>query len=166
MIALILTAWTVPVGAAENPTRLKVGHPAYCLAVSPDGKVIAVGGPDGKVSRDLFESLAQHGKVSLLDAETGKVRQTITTDGPVLAIAFSPDGKRLVAGTLVREPLVPEGKKGTVFPGVWDAETGKEVLELDGHRDMVKGAAYLPGGKRLVTASRDRTARVWDAASG
>ena len=37
---------------------------------------------------------------------------------------------------------------------------------LRGHTDAVRGAAFSPDGKRVVTASTDGTAQVWDAATG
>ena len=37
---------------------------------------------------------------------------------------------------------------------------------LSGHTDWVNSAAYSPDGKHIVTASDDRTARIWDAATG
>jgi len=37
---------------------------------------------------------------------------------------------------------------------------------LSGHADLVCSAAYSPDGKRIVTTSRDRTVRVWDARTG
>jgi hypothetical protein len=37
---------------------------------------------------------------------------------------------------------------------------------LSGHADRVYSAAYSPDGKRALTASRDKTARIWDASSG
>jgi WD40 repeat protein len=39
-------------------------------------------------------------------------------------------------------------------------------LVLAGHSDYVEGGAFLPGGRRIVTVSRDRTTRLWDAESG
>jgi WD40 repeat protein len=39
-------------------------------------------------------------------------------------------------------------------------------MVLVGHNDSVTAANYSPDGKRIVTSSNDRTARVWDAASG
>jgi eukaryotic-like serine/threonine-protein kinase len=37
---------------------------------------------------------------------------------------------------------------------------------LSGHDDIVTSAAYSPDGTRIVTASRDKTARIWDSRTG
>ncbi|MHC4199714.1 MAG: WD40 repeat domain-containing serine/threonine protein kinase, partial [Planctomycetota bacterium] len=44
--------------------------------------------------------------------------------------------------------------------------THPEVLTLKGHAGSVYSVAFSPDGKRLVTGSRDTTAKVWDAATG
>jgi uncharacterized protein (TIGR03067 family) len=41
-----------------------------------------------------------------------------------------------------------------------------ERVTCIGHTNLVTGAAYSPDGKRLATSSRDKTVRVWDAATG
>jgi TPR repeat protein len=46
---------------------------------------------------------------------------------------------------------------------VWDARSGLELAVLAGHTDSVYTAVYAPDGGRIVTASEDRTARIWDA---
>ena len=37
---------------------------------------------------------------------------------------------------------------------------------LRGHSFSVESAAFSPDGSRIVTASSDNTARIWDAATG
>src|SRR5262249_21625549 len=78
-------------------------------------------------------------------------------DWPVLAVTFSPDGRRLAVASGV-------GLKGEIT--VWDAEAGKELLVFRGHTRDVEGLAYSPDGRRLASAGLDKTVKVWDAATG
>jgi WD40 repeat protein len=45
---------------------------------------------------------------------------------------------------------------------LWDAASGRAVASLAGHSGWVSSAAFSPDGGRIVTASWDNTARVWD----
>ena len=64
------------------------------------------------------------------------------------------------------EARAPVRGAGSARLRLWDAATGKEIAVLRGHDDQVRRAAFSRDGKRVVTASHDRTARVWDAATG
>jgi WD40 repeat protein len=80
--------------------------------------------------------------------------ETLTLKGHterVLSVAFSPDGKRIVSGSLDKRVKV------------WDADKGVETLTLKGHTDGVMSVAFSPDGKRLVSGSWDHTVKVWDA---
>ncbi len=44
--------------------------------------------------------------------------------------------------------------------------TDMQVLALSGPADGVRSVAFSPEGRKVVTASRDGTARIWDLASG
>ena len=71
------------------------------------------------------------------------------------ALAFAPDGKRLVACS--GSDKVARG---------WEVESGKEVLTLTGHTSGVQCLTYARDGRHVVTGSNDRTVKVWDARTG
>jgi WD40 repeat protein len=48
---------------------------------------------------------------------------------------------------------------------LWDAASGKPVAFLV-HQDIVENAAFSPDGARILTASDDKTAKLWDVGSG
>ncbi len=68
---------------------------------------------------------------------------------------------------------LPDAAAGTTWPYVPEAELQldgalrdlREQLVL-GHANRVRSAAFSPDGTRIVTAALDKTARIWDAATG
>jgi hypothetical protein len=74
--------------------------------------------------------------------------------GPVVAVTFSLEGKRVLTGSWDNTARL------------WDAATGAAVATLEGHRAPVCAVAFSPDGKRVLTGSADKTARLWDAATG
>ncbi len=78
----------------------------------------------------------------------------LTYAAGVNALAYSPDGRRIVVGL----------SDGTVH--VHDMDADQKLAQFVAHPGGVSGVAVLPDGKRLVTAGADGTACVWDAAAG
>ena len=60
-------------------------------------------------------------------------------------------------------PLMPAVPPPPPAPPVRKAGSGQELCKLEGHTESVYGVAFSPDGKRIVTGSGDKTARVWDA---
>ncbi len=118
----------------------------FSAAFSPNGTRIATASRD-KTAR-------------LWDAATGKQVAVLRGhDDAVWRAAFSPDGTRVVTASA----------DGTAR--IWDAATGAEIAVLRGNdsqtssvglTDTVYSAAFSPDGTRVVTASQDAAARLWD----
>jgi WD40 repeat protein len=72
----------------------------------------------------------------------------------VSSVAFSPDGKTIVSGSLDQTVRV------------WNAATGVEQHNMTGHEGAVLSVAFSPNGKTIVSGSSDQTVRVWNAATG
>ncbi|HWO26389.1 MAG TPA: WD40 repeat domain-containing protein, partial [Kofleriaceae bacterium] len=94
------------------------------------------------------------GNVALVDTAAGTLHATWQADpARAEAIAFDPAGARIVTA----------GRSGQAV--VWSLE-GKELARLVGHTDAIWHAVFDATGERVITASLDKTARVWDAQSG
>jgi hypothetical protein len=92
--------------------------------------------------------------VRLWDAETGSEVVSINGNGERMAARFSRDGEHAVIAL------------GDATVVLMDIGSREIVATFKGHEKRVNLAILSPDGKRLLTASDDQTARVWDARVG
>jgi WD40 repeat protein len=124
--------------------RFERDFAARGIAVSPDGRTLAIGHSDGAV--DLFDTLTlrRRGIVGALD-------------GAAISIDFSPDGGLLAV----------TGIGGRIT--LWNARTLAPAGELEGVSADSPALAFSPDGRLLAAAEADpagpllpRPLRVWD----
>jgi WD40 repeat protein/Tfp pilus assembly protein PilF/predicted Ser/Thr protein kinase len=98
------------------------------------------------------------------DAQTGQpvtppVKLSVRAD----RVVFSRDGRHAL--TTYSDPQKIDGNARRCQ--VWDVATSQPVSATPfEHADAIWSAAFSADGARVVTASRDHTARVWDTLSG
>jgi WD40 repeat protein len=114
------------------------------VAFSPDGSILAV---------------AYFGQpIKLFDVASGQVMRTLDDHAGVHvhSIDFSPDGKILAFGGHLNGEVT-----------LWDVENG-HIVRTFAHdsRSSFHGLAFSPDGRLLASAATERTAKVWDVASG
>lgn len=139
-----LLCWNAADGKLAR--RIKnVGERSYAIAVSPDGKHLAIaGGSPGKL-----------GEVRIFDFASGNlVAVCARSTDVVLDVAYSPDGTRLATG----------GADGLIR--ILESATGKEIRTIASHADWVNAIAWSDDGKRLASVSRDKSAKVYTAETG
>jgi WD40 repeat protein/tRNA A-37 threonylcarbamoyl transferase component Bud32 len=130
-----------------------LSHPARvnAVAVSPDGSKILTGTGDPGSSA---------GAAWLWDRATRRlVHPPLAHPGPVWAVAFSPDGHRILTGS-------SDAATGQGAVRLWDTSTGTPLGTPWPHRRAVRAVAFSPDGQEVLSGSEDRSARLWDAATG
>ena len=101
-------------------------------------------------SEDCIVTTATDGVVRIWDIKTSDTRYENSHSAP---------GTKVVVDPARRNSAVTVGRDGTI--DVWDLETGAKVLVLKGHVNAIFDASFSSTGEYLVTASRDKTARIW-----
>ena len=132
----------------ENINQLK--GELVTIARQPKRDNVLVGGEEGVPRLYLM-----HRPRSLVIGDTSTlIREFEKQDGPVVSVAFSPDGQLIGVGSSAEEVRL------------YKTKTGERVANLKGHQGGIYSVVFAPGGERLATAGFDGTVRIYDVKSG
>jgi WD40 repeat protein len=154
------------------------------LAFSPDGKLVAGSGGVYRTRRGV--NVTDDTVVQLWDTATGKKLRRLSMKAaasdlcPVDAIAFSPDGKKLIASGRSQSPdfladskvcvyevptLKPITRLSAAFSDFSKDASAPSTLRLD-RPDVIPRIVFSPDGKMLAMNRAQKTIPVWEAATG
>ncbi|MHC4496198.1 MAG: WD40 domain-containing protein, partial [Planctomycetota bacterium] len=127
-------------------TRSIEGYPApiICLALSPEGNVLAAGSENGIIrlwdAANNWTSVFLRGEPN--DFETGKTKFT--------AITWSPDGTFLASGDSMCKIRI------------WDLKSRRPLRSFSAQCGSISSLAWSADGRMLICGGADGTAWVWD----
>ncbi|MFG1921945.1 WD40 repeat domain-containing serine/threonine protein kinase [Cryptosporangium sp. NPDC048952] len=148
--------------------------------------VLVAGGVGVAVWTNSDGSVAGGPRAGASASAGGSATVTLAGAEPVDAVAFSPDGARLVAGNSVWDSatgkrignswasgetksvafdadgarMATGGRDGAIL--LRSAGTGKVIRRMGVADDWVRSVAFAPNGRWLAAASDDGSARIWD----
>jgi len=114
---------------------INTGVAVGAMALSPNGRLLAVAGYDGIIR--IYDT-ASHAQVAALHGN----------EGHIWSMAFSPDGSALAAGSNVLQ--------------WWDVTTGKLIADEDSPGQTVTDVAFSPDGTILAAGGYEMVG-LWDA---
>ena len=137
-----LILWNTRTGERICPAYKGHQGTINAVAFSQDGRSVA--------------SAAYDGTLSLLDSLECRSRSVeLDTNGFILSMAYSPNGKVICIGL----------NDNTLH--LLNVDTGKPIgLPLQGHEGHVTAVAFSKDGKKVISGSDDRTIRIWDVETG
>jgi WD40 repeat protein len=130
--------WDVATGHPIGPA-LELSGAVHAAAFSPDGKTFATG---------TFQ-------LALWETETGRKLWTAPVSEVTEQLAFSPDGRHLLARHL-----------GQNSARLYDARTGDPSSPHLRHPKPLNQSVFSPDGRFILTCSYGGPSRLWDAATG
>lgn len=118
------------------------------VAFSPDGRFVVAGGHGGEAP-----------SIRLWEASTGKrlrsfseVRGPVSSAGKVSSVAFSPNGRLILAASDDHSVKL------------WDAASGQKVRSFRGRTLPIASVAFSPDGRLALVG--DEKVHLWETASG
>ena len=142
--------WTT---AEQREKVLPVNGSVAGIEFSPDGEQLAIA--ENPVPDNPSSAEERPGQIRLWQIN-GEASKTITVQGSISSISFSPDGKLMASAYMLQETA--EGSKVTV----WDLNTGNELITFHAHDDRITTIHFSPDSQIIASASWDNTVKLWN----
>ena len=142
-----IRVWDTSTGEVVRVLRGQIGTgnegKIYAAALSPDDRLLAVGGYPSRWG------------IRLIDFQAGEVIALLKGHNNVISgLAFSPDGNKLISGSSDKTARI------------WNVRTQRTIHLLKGHKESIYAVAFSPDGRLAVTGSFDETLKLWNSKSG
>jgi len=138
----IVKSWQVMEGGlVKSEQTFSALQSIYCGAISPDGRIIALGGSNNNVELRIVAN--------------GQLWYTLGRHiGSVLSIAFSPNGQLIASGSEYDDIKI------------WQIKDGKLLHSLKGHQGFLglgwtSSLVFSPDGQFLISGGADGKIRIW-----
>ncbi|MFO1505893.1 MAG: WD40 repeat domain-containing serine/threonine-protein kinase [Lysobacterales bacterium] len=129
---------------------LTLGTDVFGIALSPDGKLVAVGDGDSKMR--LFDTADGRQRWITPPADLPHVFRSV-----LVSLQFTPDGKRILGhgfwGGAALELVSPIGE----FEVLFDTATGKQLLPSEAQFPRYYDAVFSPDGDYAIVQGKDET---------
>jgi WD40 repeat protein len=135
-----LLVWDLGKGQVVRTIRRPLGS-MQSVAFSPDGQRLATSGTKWVANR-------LQGEAVIWDSTTGKEVLNHSLALPVGAVAYSPDGRGLLG-------------VGGLAALLWEADSRKQVLDLQSTSPYAPGAAFGHDSRSLALADWEGKVKIW-----
>ncbi len=120
------------------------GESIHCVVISPDGRLAASGG------------VVRQCETLVCGDSRGGLRTHAARELCLTALAFSPDGTKVVSGSIGADKTAR----------LWSTMNGNPVGNVMRAEAGVMDIAFSPDGQRILTGAGEGVARLWSAENG
>jgi WD40 repeat protein len=127
-------------------------EPAHCASLSPDGRILALGGMKGQVKLFEVETARELADIAIFCGDEAENPSTNKADKRVWAMSFSPDGKFLLSA-------------GELATQVWDVQTTREVHRISQRRRGQFTTLFSHDGSLVFFCDGTGSGQFWSTSS-